>query len=214
MAAVSHQALLAGMSPAIVVGSVGTPYTSSSNSATYTGTGLPSVASDERGVIAIGGRNTVLRTLTSVTLGGEACSEIHKDDNGGSVVALYIAPKGATGDVVVNLDGDWLRCAIALWPCKNIRSATPTDTAESTADPLNASIDCAAGGAIFGVAFNADNGSFAWTNLTEAFDVTPESGSIVSGAADVFPAGASARSITADPSTANDRGVMALAALR
>lgn len=202
------------VAPNIIIGAVGTPYTSSANAATYTATGLPSVGASERGVILIGGRDSTTRAITSVTIGGQAAVELHHQDSSGSTAALYIGPVGASGDVVVNVATGWLRISVALLPCQNIQSATPTDTGGSTADPATDTMNCSAGGAIFGVVIWANGVTTTWTGISELYDHSPEAGIQVSGAALAFTAVQSGLTVTATPASSPGLTAMALAALR
>lgn len=203
----------ANSTPAIIVGSSGTAYTSNTDASSYTSSGLPSVAADERAVIAIAGRAATTRTISSVTIGGQACSALHTVDLSGNTVALYLGPVGVSGNVVVTLSAAWLRCLIDLWPCKNIQSSTPTDTGGFTTSGQSDTMNCDAGGAIFGIAYNNETNAHTWTNLTEAFDVTLESVHRSSGAADAFATAQVARAISMNMGVYNT-GIAAFVSLR
>jgi O-acetylhomoserine/O-acetylserine sulfhydrylase-like pyridoxal-dependent enzyme len=81
---------------------------------------------------------------------------------------------------------------------------------------MNASIDCVAGGAILGFAYDGGGAgqSMTWTNLTERFDQVIESTADFSGASDVFATTITARSITATLAQAANLPVLGLIAIR
>ncbi|TIO06930.1 MAG: hypothetical protein E5X93_29955 [Mesorhizobium sp.] len=80
---------------------------------------------------------------------------------------------------------------------------------------MNVTISCEAGGWIGGLAYNGSTSdSISWTNLTEKFDVRPESVAVLSGASDVFATAQTNRSITANPLNTGSGQIMVLMALR
>lgn len=168
-------------------------------------------------IIGIMGRSASALDFVSVTCGGQACQELYKQYSGNTVIAFYSGPRGANGDVDVVFNTTLVRSAACIIPLFNLKSSTtPTAVSfNSASDPMTATIDCQAGGWIGGLAYNgstADN--IVWTNLTEKFDVQPESVSVFSGACDVFASAQIGRSITANPANAVAGQLLVLMALR
>jgi hypothetical protein len=199
LAAVS--AMSGALSLRLVVGTAGS-YANAADLTTYTATGLPAIAANERGVIAIAARQSSTRTIVSVTHGGQACSELHAAGVSGTSCAIYLSPVGATGDVVVQWSGSEARCVVGLWPTRNMQNIVASDVASSSASPMSLSIDCPAGGAIFAVAYNNTNGAYTWTNLDGSiFSQIVETNTRVDGRGEVFTTAQTGRVITADVAT-------------
>lgn len=132
-------------------------------------------------LVGIAGRGAAVRTITSVDLGGVAAAQVAVLNSGGTTVAFWIAavPTGATGDVVYNLSGAWVRTAVGVWAITGLGSTTPFDSDTDitmVANQLAVSLDCEAGGAVFGMGANGNAGSFTWAGITERFDVGLEAG--------------------------------------
>ncbi|RWF68558.1 hypothetical protein [Mesorhizobium sp.] len=180
-------------------------------------TGLTSgITADAYPIIGIMARSGSAPDFASFDVGGQTCTQLYKQLNGTTVLAFYSAPRGATGNVNVTFNVTMVRAACCVIPLFNLKSnTTPTEVNTNASDPMNAAISCDAGGWIGGLAYNGSAAdSMAWTNLTERFDVQPESVSCFSGACDVFASAQASRSITANPANAGSGQIMILMALR
>lgn len=204
--------------PGAVTQGTATSESSTTDLATYTFTTVgASIAYDEYPLIAIHGRSGGAMDFSSVTLGGVSCTQLYNVANGFSRVAWYSAPRGTSGNLVINWNATAVRCLAGIIPLKNLVSYTATTgTGTSTADPMNASIDCKAGGWIGGVAYSSGGATDTqtWTNLTEKLDLNIESAGSFGVAGGVFGTAETARSITSNPLNPAVSPIMALIALR
>lgn len=165
---------------AAVVSSFASSDVSSANSNGYT-FGITGMLTSGHRIIGVAGRDASTRTITSVTLDGQAATLLGTQvDNSGSSAALFIAPAtaNATGNLVISLSNNWLRCAGGVINVLNLQSTTPTDTASDitpSSNTLSVAIDVEAGGAAFGSALFGNASSATWSGITEAWDRTTES---------------------------------------
>lgn len=200
---------------------------SNSDLTTYTFAALSfGAAAGNRLVIAgISGQNSSARTISSVTIGGVAATQLVTTINGASVfnrVALYAAlvPTGTTGDVVVTFSGSCFRAACAVWRATNVFSLTPVSTGSDTNDPSTANLSVVAKGIAVGFASEYVNGaatSYSWTNLTESVDADSNDGGdhiTYSGACANISADNASLAITADPAAAGSGRAFVCASLR
>ncbi|MBZ9822347.1 hypothetical protein [Mesorhizobium sp. CA4] len=187
------------------------------DSASFTFTSLTAgMTADAYPIIGVMARSGSPFDFTSVTLGGQPCTELYKQFNGTTALAFFSAPRGVAGNLIVAANATMVRGAACLTPVFNLKSAiTPTGVAINLSDPMTATISCEAGGWIGGLAYNGSTSdSMTWTNLTEKFDVRPESVSVFSGASDVFATAQTNRSVTANPLNAGSGQIMILLSLR
>lgn len=172
-----------------------------------------------------GVNTTAVRTVSSVTIGGIAATQVVATSNNGATFKetceMWIAPvpTGTTGTVAITFSGTILLCSIGVWALYGVANATPTDTGSSAADPFNDVINVNAGGVLVSYAVCAGSvavPTFTWTNLTERFDATTEASSFSghSGASDAFATTQTGLSVTADPSVARNWGLFVQAAFR
>jgi hypothetical protein len=181
-----------------------------SNLTTYTFStqALGTAASDRRIVVGAGSSSAAGTTVSSVTVGGIAATQLATAGTGNGIAALWIAsvPTGTTGDVVVTFSQAQSRAGIGVWALYGAAAAA-FDTGTSTADPMTDTLNVPASGAAIGYFAGNDNTSATWTNLTENFDEAQESTITQSGASATFAAAQTALAITATPGTAiNNHG--------
>ncbi|TIV23275.1 MAG: hypothetical protein E5V74_08960 [Mesorhizobium sp.] len=174
------------------------------------------ITADAYPILGIMARSGSVPDFVSVDVGGLACTQLYKQLNGTTVLAFYSAPRGANGNVNVTFNVTMVRAACCIIPLFNLKSrTTPTAVNTNSSDPMIATIDCQVGGWIGGLAYNGSTSdSMTWTNLTEKFDVQPESVSCFSGACDVFASAQTARSITANPTNAGSGQLLIVMSLR
>lgn len=161
--------------------------------------------------------------ITGVTIGGVAAAEIAKvatgSSNGLSAFWGAAVPAGTTAVVAITLSTLCERFSVDLWTLEGLTSLTPFDTAMDATSPshiLDGVIDCAAGGAVLGIAQNNSNTmSWTWTGLTERSDRESEATkSRVTAASDAFGTAQTARAITAKKTaSANSAPAMLLVSL-
>lgn len=144
-------------------------------------------------IVGVTGSGANSRTISSVTLTGNAMTQVvfRESGGGGAFVqsALYALafPTGTTADVVVTFSGSSGRAVIGVWATYNLLSATATNTYSSVASPMTASMNITAGGIAVGMANGYDNGGFTsitWSNLTSRFNISQASTQLNSGGAD------------------------------
>lgn len=177
---------------------------------TITFTGLASgVSGSGRALIGVVGRAGDARTITGVTIGGQAATQIvFKDQGGSSFSAFYLGPVGANGNVVVSWSSGVNRCGAVFWPLENLASATAAHTTSAGGAGLSFSLNVPAGGAGFAIIFAG--GTSTWTGLTERYDQEfSASGQWVSAASLGFVAAQTGLSVTSDAANLSNSGVAA-----
>lgn len=163
-----------------------------------------------RVVVGVGAINSASRTISSVTIGGIAATQIAFAEGSGSGVfvpsGLYIAQVdiGTTASVVVTYSGSANRCGIGVFALSNMTTSTASDSGTSTANPETKTLAVPPGGLAIGYATVYQSGgtpTFGWSGATERFDqileASASSGSH-SGACDNLPSGGSVV-VTATP---------------
>lgn len=179
------------------------------NLTTYTHGGLASgVNASGRALIGIAGRASVVRSIFSVSVGGQAASWAANNDFGTSYTAFYLGPVGASGDVVVTWSGAMTRSGAVCWPLNNLLSTTPTDIDQNGGAAMSFSLDVAAGGAGFAIILAGSLSS--WTGLTERYDAQFASeGYYLSGASLAFDAAQTGLAISTTATGGDSVGVAA-----
>jgi hypothetical protein len=109
-----------------------------------------------------------------------------------SKVELWRVPApGASGSIVINLDNTARHCVIGVWSLDNLLGLAPTDTDSSVASPYSmTALTIASGGVAMALAHSDGGTSFTWANLTENYDLNPESTQFATGASAAFAVGA------------------------
>jgi len=188
------------------------------SAATHTISGADlGVAASNRQIVFVytGGNACETGNLTSVTVGGVDLSMITRED--GSPQAGYrseiwagIIATGTSADIVITqtcnsywTSGTWYHMTGAA----SVAAYTATDDSM----PMNASIDCDAGGVIIGAGQTNNGFPFAWTNITERSDLDNSCCGDGSSSMDTFAAAQSSLSITCTPTGTGNRA-MCLAA--
>jgi hypothetical protein len=200
-----------------VVAAFANSASSAANASSYT-LSISNMLTSGHRVIAVAGRDASTRTINSVTLDGETATLLGTQiDTTGSSVALFIAPATAntTGDCVISLSGSWLRATAGVWNVLNLLSTTETDFESDTtasSNTLSVSIDCNAGGAVFGISNLSNSSSSTWSGITESYDLAVESVNM-SGAFANFASAQTGLTVSSQ-GTASANPCMAVAALR
>lgn len=134
--------------------------TSALTTYTFVGVGIGTAAPDRHVVVCIGS-NSNGRTVSSVTVAGQACTVINSVVNSTRTVAMAVtnAPvtSGTTATVTVTFNAGEDGCGIATYSLNTSGSVTPTDTATSTTTSGSVSLDIPAGGV--GIIAIRDSGS-------------------------------------------------------
>lgn len=159
-------------------------------SKTWSGISIGSASADRYVVMASGVRHSATCATTGVTLDGNAMTQVGSGIQSGAGAvrthsSLWILAwaTGTTADIVATFAATGSGCGIAIWTLTGgLLSPTPTSVQTSTAEPGSVSIDCSAGGSIIAYYTNwfsgaaGTSGHHTWTNGTERFDRTMNSG--------------------------------------
>ena len=154
------------------------------------------------GITINGSSNGFPCTINSVTIGGNAATQIAQVVGASWATAAIFAlavPSGTTANIVVALNRTAGRCAVASWAMTGA-SITPADTLTDTnasADPTG-TIDIPANGAACAAAISATSTTTTWTGLTEKVDTALEGFSTHTAANDNFASAQTGRTITAN----------------
>ena len=173
---------------------------------TYASQNLGTASSDRVVVVAVSGRQSSARTITSVTIGGVSATEIGTRGSSQNPLGIWMAavPTGTTGDVVATFSGAMLRSTIILWA---VTGGATLSGASSGTD--TATVTGVTGGFIIAAANTTGSGAtFTWTNATERYDAVQESSLATSGA-DATTVGST--TITATPTIASTNGIVVVA---
>lgn len=169
--------------------------------------------------------NGVDRTISSVTIGGDAATAIGTiaSGAGGGAFAqaqLFVlqVDTGTTADIVVTWSGAADRCSVGVWAAYDLQSSTPTATLTSTANPQTGTINVSAGGILIAAAFDFNGvptaATFTWAGPTERYDAQFVATNLFySGASDAYAAAQTGLTVTATPSVFT-AGAMAAASFR
>lgn len=193
---------------------------------TFTSKDIGTAATGRRIIVGVIGSGAASRTISSVTVGGNAATAINFVEGSGTGAflqsAIYIiqVDAGTTATVVVTFSAGNNRCSVGIWAAYDLQSSTATATGTSVANPQTASLNISAGGIAIGVANGFDNNAltgYSWTNLTENFDGLFASNQIAhSGASAAFVTAQTSLALTATPQGAPsfDTGAAVFAAFR
>ena len=207
-----------GLSAGVVTCSLLDTGTLAASSATHTisSADLGAAAADRQIVfVYTGGNACETGNLTSVTVGGAALSMIVRQD--GSPQAGYrseiwaaVIATGTSADIVITqtcnsywTSGHWYHMTGA--------AVGAAYTATDDSIPMNASINCDAGGVIIGAGHCNNGHPMAWTNITERSDINNACCGDGSTSMDTFEEALSSLSITWTPTDSGNRA-MCLAA--
>lgn len=152
---------------------------------TFAAQDIGNATADRRVIVGVHGGGLAGDTLSSVTIGGVAATIVVQAQGEDEIAAIAIAdvPDGATADVVCTFSDTAARAAIGVWSVVGLTSSTPVDTDSSVSDPASKTLTSVVGGFCIGVASSTDDITVSWTNLTERYDQSLETGgSITSGA--------------------------------
>lgn len=187
-----------------------TSITSTTSTYTFSSQNLGTAAADRYIFVIVHGRATGTSALSvsSVTVGGVsatiAVQQTGKEDvnSSQSAIALAAVPTGTTGDIVVTMSRDNVRCTIGAYRVTELDSTTAHDTdsiAPASGDSgttMSRSLDIPANGFAIGGGQTGGVGTTAWTGLTEDYDTNAGSSFwTASGASDEFVSSETGRTI-------------------
>ena len=181
---------------------------------TFSSQGIGTAAAN-RTVVVVGVAHINAGTISGVTIGGNAATEIVYSVGGEGTASeeigiwAYDLTTGTTADIVVTT-GAANRCQIGVWALYGV--GAPNQTIEDTTAPLSASITIEAGGvAVAGSVNNAEGSTVtSWgSDFTERYDTAVEPHTKASGA-DSTGGGSKTVSVTWSSAGPND-GLIAAA---
>lgn len=180
------------------------------SSYTFSAVSLGAAATGRRIVIGVAGSKGGTVSVTSVTVGGNAATQLCTDEGSGGGAnkrtALYIitVDSGTSADIVVTYSGTCARSGIGVWAVYDLQSSTPVATATSqTVDPYTSgSLSHNAGGVGIYVAYTYYSGGLPThtaTNATERYDIDTEAGVLPHTGGDTTFSTTGSTTITVDP---------------
>lgn len=180
------------------------------SSLTSAGASLGAAHVNRRIYIGLGWKSAADRTISSMTVAGNAATIIAQTSASGAGAALcsIALASGTTGDLVVNLSGTALRMGFGVFVSYG-HATTATDTAVASAGASNdVSVDVPLGGLIVAAAYNGLT-TATWAGVTEHYDDVAEGSTRASGGLYVAGAAETPRTITMTPSSGTDCAVVA-----
>lgn len=142
-------------------------------------------AADRIIAVAIGAGYTTDRTIDAVTIGGVAATVVTSaGTNHRTAVAYASVPTGATGDVVVDLSGTAVRCAVVVYRVVGANATVHDTDAPAGGDngSRSISIDVPASGGVIASAVSADMSAASYSAGSVAeTEQTSEANSGVAG---------------------------------
>ena len=196
--------------------------TADGTSYTFNTVDIGTEATGRRVLVAISTTdNGASMAITGVTIGGNAAPVFAlattNTNASNTCFAVLQVDSGTTTNIVVTLDADGaLDMAIQVYALYGLSSDTPADTAVAagtTGLTLTNSIDCPAGGAIFGVVAWRDPGAAvttSWDLTTEVSDAYHDAQHSYSFAYQSYVAAQTALSVTATANQAPAHSSMSL----
>jgi hypothetical protein len=129
----------------------------------------------------IGDDDAAVFGTASVTVGGDAATEVVDEDGTGAVnTAIYILTNtaGTAEDIVVTQSEAGTSVHICVWAASGLNSLTAVDTAvadDAAGATLDVSLDVSALGVAVGICIADDSGeSSLWAGMTERHDASAE----------------------------------------
>ena len=133
---------------------------SSASLTTYSFAGMAfgTASSDRYVVVCVAWYQSAARTLSSVTIGGNAATILTQNTNTvpgvsrGSAICLALVQAGTSGTVSVTLNAGCATCSVAVYSLTGITSPSASQVASSSANAPSASLTVNQNGAIIAVA--------------------------------------------------------------
>lgn len=152
---------------------------------TFSSQSIGTAATGRQIVIGVAGSRGGTVSVTSVTVGGNAATQLCTDEGSGGGAnqrtALYIiqVDTGTTADIVVTYSTTCARSGIGVWAVYDLQSSTPvaTATSQTVAPYTSGSLSHTAGGVGIYVAYTYYSGGLpthSATNATERYDIDTE----------------------------------------
>lgn len=152
--------------------------TSDATTYTYTNLNIGTAAVDRFVIVTITSRGGSVTTITSVTIGGNAATQLAFVNSGvsGGYAAIYglLVPTGTTATVVVTQSALTLDCLVSSYSLYGLSSTTPyaTATAGNSLPTLTVNANTVKDAIIIGVSQFGSNtaATQAWSGLTQRWE--------------------------------------------
>lgn len=190
------------------------------NPKTWTAAGIGTAAANRYIVVGVFNRSAGAVTVSSVTVGGTACTQlVTLDGDSGANTSradLWITnsaiTSGTTADIVITFSGTPARHGYVAWAVTSIGSTTASATSSSSADPSTTTINISAGGVAIGLGFSGLDGTTSTpTGLTENVDASFGSSSSYTGLSKAFAAAQTGLSVGCDFATTTNQAFVVAA---
>lgn len=161
---------------------------SSIDASSYAFNGVGIAGSFDGIVVTVGTRRNATETVSSVTVNGStatyAGARAASSEEAAEIWAVKLLASGAV-NVVVNLSGTVLACAVGVVAVTGLVNASATGIQTSTSNPASLTTTVSSGGVLIGSSSNANSGgaTSSWTNMTKIYDSTNLDGSYNESAA-------------------------------
>lgn len=190
--------------------------TAGGTSVTFAAQNLGAAASDRKILITVSAEADAAGTPTvsALSVQGIAATLVATGAGADGRASVYIVnvPSGSTGDIALTFSTAYGRLVVGVYRITGLLSSTAFHTASAiNNDPLTAAINVKSGGFAVAVMAGGGGGSVAWTGLTEDFDIALGALSEHSGASKKFLADQTGLSVSADLSSADLTGGLAIA---
>jgi hypothetical protein len=155
--------------------------TGSATTYTFTAANIGTATSDRVVVVGVMLNSSVSRTVSSVTLGGNAMTSIVGTNSASNTALFRISvASGTTADIVVTGSGGANGCYVVVYSLTGWGTVTTYDSssaASTSAATISATINTASGGAVIGIQNRFNTGSvttsgFTTQNVNTTFDGT------------------------------------------
>jgi hypothetical protein len=130
---------------------------------TFTAASIGAATADRVIVVGCGGSIVASRTISSVTLGGNAMTAVTTTAAGDSPTGIYslVVPSGTTATIVVTFSGGVSRCGISIWSLTgwgNVNTYAYNADTQNTVSTLSVTANEPEYGAVIGFATSFQTG--------------------------------------------------------
>lgn len=170
--------------------------TTDATSYTFSAVDLGIPSADRLIVVGISLRNSTAPLVSSLTINGVTATKIDgMTVTTGTRAEVWYAnvPTGTSGDIVVSLSSQSLRCGIGVWSVTG--NPKLWSVMDCSTNPMTNKLHVPSGGSVIAYGLGIDNTTLrtvsSWTKVTEDFDATIETTVRHTGASANFPNGGS-----------------------
>lgn len=182
------------------------------NGAAFQGVSIGTAAADRIVAVVVSGQEAA-RTISSVSIGGNAATNaVSITTTTGPIGIWYLAvPSGTTANIFPTFSGACVNASLIVYAIYG-SSGAPTDNASNTSDPYSTTaLAISASGVAIGGAHAFSTSTYGWTGLTEDVDEVVEGARTHTSASAAFVTAQSSPTITCDPSSTADGGMVVAA---